>query len=154
MRNQTKNPDFSFVEKVSKLMDAKYNLPGTKFKFGLDPIIGLIPFVGDSVTFAISSGLVLIMVKNGASGKVVVKMIINVLLDTIIGSIPLLGSVFDFFYKANTRNVRLLKEHYEHGKHQGSGLKIIVVTSIVLLVLFALVIYLFIQMIILLIGLF
>ena len=146
-------PDFKYVEKIASLLDSKYRIPGTRFRFGLDPIIGLLPFAGDSVTFLISSGLVLIMIRNGASGKVVVKMVGNVLLDTIIGSIPLIGTVFDIFYKANNRNVRLLKEHYEEGKHKGSGLKIIIAVGIIMLLLFFLLIYLTVELIVWLAGL-
>jgi hypothetical protein len=146
-------PDFKYVEKIATLLDSKYRIPGTRFRFGLDPVIGLLPFAGDAVTFLISSGLVLIMIRNGASGKVVVKMVGNVLLDTIIGSIPLIGSVFDFFYKANNRNVRLLKKHYEEGKYKGSGMKIIIIVGIMLLLLFILFIYLTIALIIWLAGL-
>lgn len=75
------------------------------------------------------------------------------MLDTIIGSIPVTGTVFDFFYKANNRNVRLLKEHYEEGKHTGSGLKIIIAVGVFLLLLFILFIYLTVELIIWLAGL-
>ncbi|MBS0001352.1 MAG: DUF4112 domain-containing protein [Cyclobacteriaceae bacterium] len=146
-------PDLTYVEKISSLLDSKYRIPGTRFRFGLDPVIGLLPFAGDSVTFLISSGLVLVMIRNGASGKVIVKMIGNVLLDTIIGSIPVIGTVFDIFYKANNRNVRLLKEHYGEGKHKGSGMKIIITVGILLLLIFILFIYLTIALIIYLAGL-
>jgi hypothetical protein len=140
-------PNLTFVEKVASLLDSRYRIPGTKFRFGLDPIIGLVPVAGDAVTFLISSGLLLIMVRNGASGKVVVKMMGNILLDTIFGSIPIIGNIFDFFYKANNRNVRLLKEHYEEGKHTGSGMKFVIIVGILLLLLFILFIYLIVELI-------
>jgi hypothetical protein len=140
-------PNLTFVEKVASLLDSRYRIPGTKFRFGLDPIIGLVPVAGDAVTFLISSGLLLIMVRNGASGKVVVKMMGNILLDTIFGSIPIIGNIFDFFYKANNRNVRLLKEHYEEGKPTGSGMKFVIIVGILLLLLFILFIYLIVELI-------
>jgi hypothetical protein len=61
------------------------------------------------------------MNKHGASGKIVVKMLLNVLVDLLVGAIPLLGWVFDFYFKANDRNIKLLNEHYLEGKHTGSG---------------------------------
>lgn len=135
--------ELKWVERVSRLMDSKFTIPGTRFKFGLDPILGLLPFVGEASTFAISGTLVLYMVKHGASGKVVVLMILNILLDTIIGGIPVIGNIFDFFYKANNRNVRLLKKHYEEGKYQGSGKGTLIVVALIIFVLFLLIAYLF-----------
>ncbi|MBD3343976.1 MAG: DUF4112 domain-containing protein [Chitinivibrionales bacterium] len=153
MSTKKPEPDFTIVDNVSRILDTKYTIPGTRFTFGLDPLIGLIPFAGDSVTFLISSALVIMMVRYGVSGNVVVRMIINVLLDTLIGSIPVLGNIFDFFFKANTRNARLLREHYEEGRHQGSGVKIILISSVVLSILFFLIVYAFTHLILLLISL-
>jgi hypothetical protein len=106
-------------------------------------LIGLIPLAGDAVTFVLSSAIALGIVRKGASGKVIALMIGNILLDTIIGSIPVLGNLFDFAFKANTRNIHLLKKHYEEGKYQGSGWPIVIAVGIVLLLLFVGMIYLF-----------
>jgi len=130
------------VDSFAKLLDSKYRIPGTQFKFGLDPIIGLIPGAGDLITFLFSSGLIVIMIRQGASGKLAIKMLGNVLLDTLIGSIPILGQIFDFFYKANQRNVKLLREHYEQGKHQGSGIGIIIVVILMVIIILALLVFL------------
>ena len=83
--------------------------------------MSLLPIVGDLMTYIVSGMLIYTMHNEGASKKVVIKMIFNSTLDAIIGAIPLVGTVFDVFYRANDRNVRLLKEHYLEGKHQGSG---------------------------------
>lgn len=130
------------MDSLAKLLDSKYRIPGTQFKFGLDPIIGLIPGAGDLITFLFSSGLIVIMIQQGASGKLAIKMLGNVLLDTLIGSIPILGQIFDFFYKANQRNVKLLREHYEQGKHQGSGIGIIIVVILMVIIILALLVFL------------
>lgn len=153
-RTEKRNKEFERFEAVARLMDSKYRVPGTRFKFGLDPVLGLIPVLGDTFTFLISSGLIALMIRNGASGKVVVKMAINVLLDAIIGSIPLLGSVFDFFFKANMRNIRLLKEHYKEGRHQGSGVGLIIITLLILIIFFILAVWVAIELLKWLIGLF
>lgn len=141
-KNSPMDKDFEFIEKLAVLMDSKYTVPGTNFKFGLDPILNFIPFLGEAVSFTISGALVTIMAKNGASGKTVVKMIINILVDLIIGSIPFFGKIGDFFFKANKRNLILLKSHYYEGKHQGSGWGIIIGIVIGLFLLFTLIVFL------------
>jgi hypothetical protein len=136
-----KKPDLKWVEEVSRLMDAKFTFPGTKFKFGLDPLIGLIPGLGDISSFAISGILIFTMAKYGVSRKILILMSLNIIADAILGSIPLLGNIFDFFYKANTRNINLLRKHYVEGKYHGSGTGILVAIGLVLLLAFALLIF-------------
>ncbi|HET9506096.1 MAG TPA: DUF4112 domain-containing protein [Hymenobacter sp.] len=110
-----------WVERVARLMDSQFQLPGTRFRFGLDPLLGLVPIVGDLSATAVSVALLLTMLRHGASGAVVVRMALNILLDTVVGAIPLIGNVFDFAYKSNERNVALLRRHYAEGRHPGSG---------------------------------
>ncbi|TPG63826.1 DUF4112 domain-containing protein [Hymenobacter nivis] len=110
-----------WVEHVARLMDSQFRLPGTRFRFGLDPLLGLIPIVGDLSSTAVSVVLLLTMLRHGASGAVVVRMALNILLDTVVGAVPVLGNVFDFAYKSNERNVALLRRHYAEGRHTGSG---------------------------------
>ncbi len=102
-------------------MDDAFVIPGTNIRFGLDPIIGLIPFLGDLLAFGISGTMVLSMIRHGVSGKVLFIMIGNITLDYIISSIPVVGDIFDFAFKANQRNLKLLHKHQLHGKHQGAG---------------------------------
>lgn len=128
-----------WVDHVARLMDSQFRLPGTNFRFGLDPLLGLIPVVGDLGTFAVSAVLILTMIRHGASRRVVVMMVLNVLIDTLIGAIPLIGNLFDFAFKSNERNVRLLRQHYGEGRHQGSGTGLIVVVVLVLLAFLGLV---------------
>lgn len=130
--------DFELVESLTSLLDNKFRIPGTNFRFGIDPVINLIPYLGDFIGFIMSTSLVLIMTRYGVSPKVVIKMLLNVILDTIIGGIPIIGKVGDFFYKANEKNYALLKAHYLEGKHNGSGIGII----ITILLVFFLVIFL------------
>ncbi|UII31175.1 DUF4112 domain-containing protein [Fulvivirga ulvae] len=131
---QTKlnKPNLQRVERISRLMDSKFTIPGTKIRFGLDPVLSLVPVLGDIATFIISGVLIHTMYNHGASGKLVTKMVINATLDAIIGAIPVAGSVFDIFFRANDRNVRLLKEYYEEDKHTGSG-KGLLLTSVIVL---------------------
>ena len=122
-------------------MDEQFRLPGTNFRFGLDPIINLIPVAGDLGGFAVSTVLLLTMAQHGVSRKVLIKMTLNIILDSTIGAIPILGHIFDFAYKSNSRNIKLLKEHYEEGRHQGSGTAIIAWIVIILLICFLLFVY-------------
>jgi len=131
MQNATMNK----VARISKLMDKQFVIPGTNFRFGLDGIIGLIPGVGDVSSFAVSCYLLSLMAKNGASGYVMARMVLNVLIDTIIGSIPFFGDLFDFAFKANSRNIRLMQEHFVEGRHRGSAWKVIIPIVIILLMI-------------------
>lgn len=128
-----------WVDQVARLMDSQFRLPGTNFRFGLDPILGFIPVVGELGTFAISAALILTMIRHGVSRKVVVLMVLNIVLDTVVGSIPVIGNLFDFAYKSNERNVRLLRSHYHEGRYQGSGTGLIILVALVLLGTLALV---------------
>lgn len=120
-------------------MDAQFRIPGTSIRFGLDGIIGLVPGVGDFVSFLISGYIVSIAVNKGASGFVLARMLLNIVVDALVGAIPILGDIFDVVYKANQRNMQLLQEHYVDGKHQGSSMKVIIPIVLVLLaVLFGL----------------
>jgi len=103
--------ELKWIERISVLLDSKFRVPGTKIKFGLDPIIGLVPYFGEVVSFGISGLLVLSMIRHGASGKVIVKMLGNLAVDAIAGIVPGLGDLFDVYYKANRRNYKLLEQH-------------------------------------------
>jgi hypothetical protein len=119
---------------LSRLLDSQFRMPGTNFRFGIDPLIGLIPGVGDFITFLISSMMLATLARNGASGYVLARMVLNVVLDTLIGAIPIAGDLFDFAFKSNQRNLRLLQEHYTEGRHRGGAWKVIVPVLLVLLV--------------------
>ncbi|MFD0764837.1 DUF4112 domain-containing protein [Mucilaginibacter lutimaris] len=131
-----------WVERIASVMDDKFKVPGTNFRFGLDPILNLIPFAGDVSGFIVSAALLYVMAKNGVSRKVLILMAINISIDTIVGAIPLLGQISDFYIKANTRNIKLLKEHYQEGRHAGNGNGIIAILLIILFTVMAAVVYL------------
>jgi hypothetical protein len=135
------DPRLKWAGRFAYLLDEQFRVPGTNFRFGLDPVLNLVPVLGDMSGFALSAILLLTIARNGASSKIVVLMCLNIVLDATIGAIPVIGQIFDFFYKANSRNMRLLREHYQEGKHQGSGVKILVLVSIFLLLIFALLIW-------------
>ncbi|WP_187263087.1 DUF4112 domain-containing protein [Pontibacter beigongshangensis] len=136
-----------WVDGITKIMDNQFRFPGTDWRFGLDPLLGLFPGVGDIASFAVSAMLIMTMARHGASGKLVTLMLLNSAMDAIIGSIPILGNIFDFAYKANERNVQMLRNHYEQGKYQGSGKGIVLGVLVAVLVLIMLMIWLMWQLI-------
>ncbi|WP_164110073.1 MULTISPECIES: DUF4112 domain-containing protein [Sphingobacterium] len=130
-RIQKLKKDFLWVERVSLILDNKFNIGG--FRFGLDPLLNLIPYAGQFIAFATSILLVLVMLRNGVGSKAAVKMLLNVIYDAFWGSIPLFGQIFDFFNKANQKNIVILREHYFENKHQGSAKGLLISIFIVLL---------------------
>ncbi|RZA01243.1 MAG: DUF4112 domain-containing protein [Sphingobacteriaceae bacterium] len=141
-KNTALTGQLKWVERIARVMDDKFRFPGTNFRFGLDPILNFIPFAGDVSGFVVSAALLYVIAKNGGvSHKVLVLMTVNICVDALIGAIPLLGNITDFYFKANTRNIKLLKEHYEEGKHQGSGKGIIALILIILVIFLAATIY-------------
>lgn len=101
------------VRKLAHLLDNAFRVPGTQRRFGIDALIGLVPGVGDVAGLAMSTGLVVQAVRLGARGSTVARMVLYVVLDATIGTIPVIGTVFDFVFKANSRSIRLLEKHAE-----------------------------------------
>jgi hypothetical protein len=133
----TRNKELKSVELIAWLMDSRFKIPGTRFRFGLDPLIGLIPGLGDFTGFLISGYMMLICARNGASGFVLARMTFNIFTDALIGAIPLIGDLFDFAYKANDRNLKLMQQHYIEGRHKGGAWKVVVPILIVLFIVIA-----------------
>ncbi|MGA1802346.1 DUF4112 domain-containing protein [Rhizobium sp. HT1-10] len=98
---------------IARLMDTAVGIPGTRFRFGADSIIGLIPGIGDAGGALISLFIVNEARRLGASNQVLLKMLGNIGLDTLTGSVPLIGDMFDIYFKANRRNMLLLLEHFD-----------------------------------------
>ena len=99
------------LERVAWLMDQAFVVPGTNIRFGLDALLGLFPGLGDVATGTIQSAVVMAaMLHYKVPKEVVARMAANVLLDVGVGAIPIVGDAFDVFFKANTRNLKLLRE--------------------------------------------
>ena len=123
---------------MAEILDNRFRIPGTEIRFGIDGIIGLFPYIGDVVTFIISGYLVTVLARKGASGMLIVKMLFNILFDGVIGTIPFIGDILDFRIRANTKNVNLMLEHYEEGKHQGSAWWVILLIILIIIALIVL----------------
>ncbi|RWD69079.1 MAG: DUF4112 domain-containing protein [Mesorhizobium sp.] len=96
---------------LAAMLDSRWRIPGTSIRFGLDALVGLVPILGDAATSLVSAYIVLRALSCGAGNFLVARMLGNVLLDTVVGSVPILGSIFDVYFKANNRNIRLLHQH-------------------------------------------
>ncbi|MCK7545442.1 DUF4112 domain-containing protein [Marinobacter bryozoorum] len=98
------------VDRFSRLMDSAIGIPGTRFSVGLDGLLGLVPVIGDMTGLLLSGYILVEAQRAGASRKARAHILKNILLDAVIGSVPVLGDGFDFFYKANLRNARILRD--------------------------------------------
>jgi hypothetical protein len=107
------NDSLRRVQVVATLLDEAVRVPGTNFRFGIDPIVGMIPGLGDLLGGAASAYIILEAARAGAPATVLLRMTMNVGMDTLVGAVPLVGDLFDFAWKSNTRNVRLLARHVE-----------------------------------------
>ena len=132
---QRQVPQLRWVDSFSRVLDTKFRIPGTSIRFGLDFILGLVPGAGDILSLGMSGTLVATMAKNGASPRLVARMLVNVVLDAVVGSIPVLGNIFDLFYKANYRNAELMREYYDEGKHTGSVWPVVIAVIASILVI-------------------
>lgn len=109
--NSTRAERLARLDALAILMDTAVVVPGTNIRFGLDALIGLVPAVGDIITTAVSLYIVHEARGLGVPRHVVMRMIANVALDGIVGAVPLVGDAFDIFWRANRRNLALLKKH-------------------------------------------
>lgn len=99
------------IRKIAKLLDTAIGIPGTKFRIGLDPILGLIPGGGDLVGAAISAYMIYLATSFGLEKSKVNQMIKNIALETTVGFVPIVGDLFDVYFKANIRNLDILEQH-------------------------------------------
>lgn len=102
--------DIRRLESIADLLDSRFRIPGTDIRFGLDALLGLIPGIGDGVSLLPALYLMMEAKKLGASKFLLTRMAMNVGIDWLVGTIPLLGDIFDVGFKANRRNIKLLRD--------------------------------------------
>ncbi len=126
------------AERLAYLLDNAIRIPGTSFRFGLDPILGLVPGLGDALGALASAWIVIEAARFGASRAVLLRMVYNIAIDTLIGAIPAAGDLFDFVWKSDAKNVALLRRHLERPDAAHRASRRLLITVLLLLVAIAL----------------
>lgn len=111
------HPSVRQARRLAYLLDSAFKIPGTEWRVGWDAILGIIPGAGDAITGAVSLWIILEARRLGAPRRLCTRMLWNLVLDTLVGSIPVAGDIFDARFKANLKNVALL-EAYLHKQDQ------------------------------------
>ena len=118
LRPRSRGARIARIDALATLLDTALVIPGTGVRFGLDALIGLFPAVGDIITTALSLFIVHEAYQLGAPSHVIARMLGNVALDGVLGAVPLVGDAFDVLWRANRRNMRLLREWLEHERRR------------------------------------
>ena len=116
-----KAPTLKRLRQLSRLLDNVISIPGTQIGVGLDPILGLIPIGGDFLGVMFSSYIILEAARLGVSRATLGKMVLNVIIDGLVGAVPVLGDFFDFAWRANTNNIKLLEDYLKFPSQQKSA---------------------------------
>jgi hypothetical protein len=103
--------NFEIAKYLANLLDRRFTIPGTSIRIGLDPIVGLIPGVGDAIVSLAGSVILVLAAQSQLPKIVLVRMSLNIALNGIIGAIPILGDLFSVWFKSNVRNVELLERY-------------------------------------------
>lgn len=101
------------LDRLARLMDSAFVIPGTNIRFGADSVVGLIPGVGDLVTAGMACFIIMEANRMGAPKHLIARMIANVAIDGVAGSVPVIGDIFDLAFRANLRNMKLLRRHFD-----------------------------------------
>jgi Domain of unknown function (DUF4112) len=107
------------IEALEQLLERSFHIPGTKIPIGLDSIVGLVPVLGDIVTAAMGTYMVWEARNLGMSKFQLIRMTANVGIDTILGAVPLVGDAFDFIWRSNSKNLRIIRKHLDK-QHPGT----------------------------------
>jgi hypothetical protein len=121
------------LRRWSRLMDSAYRVPGTSIRFGWDPIVGLVPGVGDVATASFAVAILYHAFRLGVPGVVLARMLVNVLIDLAAGLVPVAGDVADIAWKSNSLNLALLERHERPGATPTSGDWAIVLFAVVII---------------------
>ncbi len=131
--NEIKEERLLRLRILGERLDESIKIPGTNYKIGLDPIIGTMPVIGDLIGGVLSTYILYSGIKMGASPKIVAQMATNIALEFAIGSIPIVGDVFDVIWKANIKNIELIEETTFDNEGNNSMNYLITATLIVVL---------------------
>jgi hypothetical protein len=120
---------------LAQVMDEFLRLPGTKLRFGLDPLIGLIPGLGDTASAVVSAMTLIYAARCGLPKILLARMSLNILINEVVGIVPGIGDAFSFWFKSNSRNYELLQRHWGAPRRPRTSDWIFVVAILILLLL-------------------
>ncbi len=118
-----------WVRRIAYLLDESVPLPGTKYRIGIDPILGLLPGVGDLLSLLLSLSIIVLALFCRLSFWTLLRMLANVALEALVGLVPVLGDAFDFVWKANVRNRELLLLALEQEARAKKDKRFVLLTS-------------------------
>jgi hypothetical protein len=134
MKKKPSRNDDPFLEWLAWLMDESIAIG--PWKFGLDGVVGLVPGIGDMAGAAVSAVIILGAAQRGIARSAVIRMVMNVAMDALVGSLPLVGDIFDFAYKSNTRNIHIYREALRGERRAAMDWAFISFVALVLFVIF------------------
>jgi hypothetical protein len=115
--HERRRDSIEWLDHLSRLFDTAFVLPGTNVRYGIEAILRLIPGIGDVAASALSAFLLYQAYRLGVPRRLFLRMLANVAVEGLVGSVPLLGDAFDVAFRANRRNVQLLRQHFERAGH-------------------------------------
>ena len=136
-RETRSSPSFTAASKLAYWLDAGIRIPGTNLRFGLDPILGLIPGFGDAAGAILAGWILVEAIRLGASRATLLRMAGNVAFDALVGAVPVLGDAFDFVWKAHRMNANLLLERHVSGASPARDWAVVVLSALMLLIALA-----------------
>ncbi|MBD2109075.1 DUF4112 domain-containing protein [Nodosilinea sp. FACHB-13] len=101
------------IRRISRLMDTAFKIPVLGIKVGWDPVLGLVPGLGDLIATAVSAYIIVLAARFRLPRSILAQMVLNIGLEAVVGTVPLVGDLFDAFYKSNVRNLKLLEAHLQ-----------------------------------------
>lgn len=104
--------ELEIAEQLTTLLDDRFRVPVLGIRFGIDPILGMIPWVGDLISASVSLLILTAFLRHGVPKRLIAIMVFNLFVDLMLGAVPLAGDLFDIIFKANRRNLRLAKAHF------------------------------------------
>ena len=134
MNKEIKEEKLIRLKRLSERLDDTFTIPGTKYKIGIEALIGAVPIIGDLIGGILASYIMYSGMKMGAPPRIITRMAVNIAIDFAIGSIPIIGDLFDLVWKANKKNVELIEDATLDDKEE-QKLNYLIITALILVLL-------------------
>ena len=134
MNKEVKEEKLIRLKRLSERLDNTFTIPGTKYKIGIEALIGAVPIIGDLIGGILASYIMYSGMKMGAPPRIITRMAVNIAIDFAIGSIPIIGDLFDLVWKANRKNVELIEDATLDDKEE-QKLNYLIITALILVLL-------------------